>query len=60
MSVRDDRNGGYIIDSRWPDGVRTRRRIEDEKAAISINRKIEVAIADEERIWKKLRKSLRL
>ena len=60
MSVRNDRDGGYIVDTRWPDGVRTRRRVTDQKAAIALNRKIEVAIADEERIWKKLRKSLRL
>ena len=60
MSVRADRKGGYIVDSRWPDGIRTRRRMTDQKAAIAIDRKIEVATADEERIWKKLRKSLRL
>jgi integrase len=60
MSVRNDRHGGYIIDTRWPDGIRTRRRVEDKKSADAINRKIDVAVADEERIWKKLRKSLRL
>ena len=59
MAVRI-RKGIFIVDTRWPDGIRTRRRVEDQKAAVLINKKIVVAVADEARIWKKLRKDLSL
>lgn len=59
MSVRVYR-GELIVDTYWPDGMRTRARMPDRVAADRINKKIEVACADEERIWKRLRKDLRL
>lgn len=61
MSVRYRKDRGYwYIDTTWPDGMRTRPRYTDEATARRINKKIEVAMDDEERIWKKLRKELRL
>lgn len=60
MSVRVNKHGRFFIDARWPDGIRTRCGMPDEVSAVHINKKIEVAIADEDRIWRKLRKELRL
>ena len=65
MSVRyrqscKGRTGYWYIETTWPDGMRTRPTMPDEETAIRINKKIEVAIVDEERIWKKLRRELRL
>jgi integrase len=54
------RSSRYIIDTFWPDGMRTRSKMPDEDTAARINKKIEVAIVDEERIWRKLRRELRL
>ena len=59
MSIRRKGNG-WIIDTRWPDGMRTRKRMPDRATAEKINKKIEVACADEVRIWKKLRVELGL
>jgi integrase len=61
MSIRyrEDRNC-WIVDTVWPDGLRTKTRMPDETTARRINKKIEVATVDEERIWKKLRTELRL
>lgn len=59
VKFRKDR-GYYYIDVTWPDGMRTRPPMPDEATAKKINKKIEVAMADEERIWKKLRRDLRL
>lgn len=61
MSVgfRKDR-GKYFVNTTWPDGMRTRKQCADETSALRINKKIEVAMDDEERIWKKLRRDLRL
>lgn len=50
----------WYVDTHWPDGVRTRPQMPDEKTAIRINQKIELAIYDEERIWKALRRSLNM
>ena len=58
--VRRNRQGKYLVDTRWPDGMRTRRKMPNEDSAIALNLKIKVACADEERIWKNLRKSLRM
>lgn len=60
MSVRTNAQGRFIVDIIWPDGIRTRSRMPDEQTAGRINKKIEVAIVDEQRIWRKLRKELRL
>ncbi len=60
MSVRVDGQGRYFVDTRWPDGRRTRRYTPDQETAERINKKIEVAVVDEDRIWRKLRKDLRL
>jgi integrase/recombinase XerD len=63
VSVRfnERKDGGYwYVDTSWPDGMRTRKTMADEDTAIRINKKIEVACCDEDRIWKKLRKELRL
>ena len=61
MSVKFNKKRGYwLIDTLWPDGVRTRTKMPDEATADKINKKIEVACADEVRIWSKLRKELRL
>ena len=61
MSVKFNKKRGYwLIDTIWPDGVRTRAKTPDEATADKINKKIEVACADEVRIWSKLRKELRL
>lgn len=60
MSVRVNNQGIYIVDTRWPDGLRTRPKMPDQTTAERINKKIEVAVVDEERIWRKLRKELRL
>jgi integrase/recombinase XerD len=57
---RNGRVGYWYIETTWPDGLRTRPTMPDEATAIRINKKIEVAIVDEERIWKKLRTELRL
>lgn len=59
MSVRTT-NNRYLIDTRWPDGQRTRTVIPDLATATKINKKIEVACADEDRIWQRLRRELRL
>jgi integrase len=48
------------VDTIWPDVMRTRAKMPDEATANKINMKIEVVCADEERIWRKLRKELRL
>lgn len=58
MSIRQTKSGEYFVDVTWPDKMRTRRFMPDEKTANHINSKITVAIVDEERIWRKLRKSL--
>lgn len=62
MTVRFERKRGYwLVDTRrWPDGLRTRKWMPDEGTAIRINKKIEVACADEERIWRRLRRDLGL
>ena len=57
---RDGRAGYWYVETTWPDGLRTRPTMPDEATAVRINKKIEVAIVDEERIWKKLRTELRL
>lgn len=59
MSIRVSKQG-VIVDARWPDGQRTRTRMPDYATAERINKKIDVAIVDEERIWRKLRRELRL
>jgi integrase len=59
MSVRVSR-GRFIIDTVWPDGQRTRKAMPDRATADKINKKIEVAVADEDRIWQRLRRELRL
>lgn len=59
MSIRLIK-GRYVVDVRWPDKMRNRTVMPDKATAERINKKIEVAIADEERIWRKLRKDLRL
>ncbi len=59
MSVKM-RAGRYIVDITWPDGIRTRIKMPDASTAGRINKKIEVALADEDRIWRKLRRELRL
>ncbi len=50
----------WVVDTKWPDGMRTKSKMPDEVTAKRINKKIEVAIVDEERIWRKLRTDLRL
>ena len=60
MSVRINKHGQYLVDIKWPDKIRTRSRMPDKVTAERINKKIEVAIVDEARIWQKLRKELRL
>jgi len=60
VSVRKNKQGQYLVDITWPDKVRTRAKMPDKDTAERINKKIEVAIVDEERIWRKLRKELRL
>ena len=61
MSIRlNEKRGYWLIDTIWPDGVRTRTKTPDEATADKINKKIEVACADEVRIWSKLRKELKL
>lgn len=60
VNYRKDRGGYWYVDTTWPDGMRTRATMPDEATALRINKKIEVAIVDEERIWKKLRRELRL
>jgi integrase len=59
MSVHFRRDH-FIVDITWPDGIRTRSNMPDESTAVRINKKIEVAVVDEDRIWRKLRKELRL
>lgn len=61
MTVRfaEDR-GRWFVDTTWPDARRTRTDMPDEATAKRINKKIEVAIVDEERVWKALRQSLNL
>lgn len=61
MCVKHNSSRDYwYIDTSWPDGLRTRTRQPDQVTANKLNKKIEVAIVDEDRIWKKLRKELRL
>ncbi len=62
MSVRlDKESGNWFVDTRaWPDGIRTRKWMPDLETANRINKKIEVACADEERIWRRLRRDLGL
>jgi integrase len=60
VSIRVYKQGSILVDARWPDGQRTRTRMPDRTTAEKINKKIEVAVVDEERIWRKLRKELRL
>lgn len=60
MSIRVNSQGRFIVDTWWPDGIRTRQLMPDKQTAERINKKIEVAVVDEDRIWRKLRKSLRL
>lgn len=60
VNFRKDRGGYWYVDKTWPDGMRTRATMPDEATANRINKKIEVAVVDEERIWKKLRRELRL
>lgn len=60
MSVRERKRGIFYVDTRWPDGLRTRRDMPDKQTAEKINKKIEVAIVDEDRIWQRLRRELRL
>jgi hypothetical protein len=48
----------HYVDTLWPDGIRTRSRMPDLVTAEKINKKIEVATVDEERIWQNLRQSL--
>ena len=60
MKIRERRSGVFRIDFRWPDGQRTRRDMPDFPAAAKLAKKIEVAMADEDRIWRKLRKELRM
>ncbi len=60
MSVRKTKSGIWFVDIRWPDGIRTRSRMPDESTARQINKKIEVSIVDEDRIWTRLRKNLHL
>jgi integrase len=61
MSVRyrKDRKW-WLVDTVWPDGLRTKSKMPDQVTAKRINKKIEVVIVDEERIWKRLRTELRL
>jgi integrase len=60
VSVRRNTQGCYIVDILWPDKIRTRSKMPDKATAERINKKIEVAVVDEDRIWQKLRKDLRL
>lgn len=60
MSVRINKQGQYLVDITWPDGIRTRSKMPDKDTAERINKKIEVAIVDEDRVWQRLRKELRL
>lgn len=60
MSVRTNAKGASLVDTTWPDGQRTRVKMADRTTAERINKKIEVAIVDEDRIWMKLRRELRL
>jgi integrase len=60
VTVRTRGDGIFFIDITWPDGVRTRKDMPDQQTAERINKKIEVAIVDEDRIWKRLRGELRL
>lgn len=59
VGFRKDR-GMYYVDAVWPDKIRTRKFVPDKETADRIWKKVEVATADEERIWKKLRKDLGL
>jgi integrase len=61
MSVKfNQRRGYWFVDTTWPDGMRTRVRMTDESTASKINMKIMVACNDEDRIWRKLRREMRL
>ena len=61
MSIRfrKDRET-YVVDTVWPDKVRTRITVPDKSTAAKLDLKIRAAIVDEKRVWKKLRSELGL
>ena len=61
MSVRHRADRGtWIVDTVWPDKVRTRINAPDKSTAAKIDLKIRAAMIDEKRVWKKLRTELGL
>jgi len=59
IRYRKDR-GTWIVDTVWPDKIRTRINAPDKLTAAKLDLKIRAAIVDERRIWKKLRSELGL
>lgn len=61
MSVRQRKDRGtWLVDTVWPDKVRTRINAPDKSTAAKLDLKIRAAIVDEKRVWKKLRSELGL
>jgi integrase len=56
---RNDRKT-WLVDTVWPDKIRTRVSAPDKASAMKLDMKIRAAMIDERRVWKKLRSELGL
>ena len=61
MSIRQRKDRDtWMVDTVWPDKIRTRITAPDKSTAAKLDLKIRAAMVDEKRVWKKLRFELGL